>query len=219
MTGLGFDLRYALRQLRKSPGFAAIAIITLALGIGCNSTIFSLVNAFLLRPLPYPEPDKLAVVIRHVEGTSSRTGEFVQEDDPTQDGKTWEEVRDQIPSVHPAAFGGTSGVNLVAGSGSGADVRYVKNMRVSAQYFNVLGIAPILGRSFTQEEDRPNGPNAVILSYALWQSALHGDRDIVGKAVTLKGEPYTVVGILPRDAQVAGYGGVGIDINLRSAIG
>ena len=207
MTKLALDLRYALRQLRKSPGFAAIAIITLALGIGCNSAIFSLVNAFLLRPLPYPEPDKLAVVIRHVEGTSPRTGEFVQDDDPTQDGKTWEEVRDQIPSVHAAVFGGTSGVNLVAGSGPGADVRYVKDMRVSAQYFNVLGIAPILGRSFTQEEDRPNGPNAVILSYALWQSALHGDRDIVGKAVTLKGEPYTVVGILPRDAQVAGYGG------------
>ena len=208
MTGLIQDFRYALRQLRKSPGFAAIAIITLALGIGCNSTIFSLVNAFLLRPLPYPEPDKLAVVIRHVEGTSSRTGEFVQEDDPTQDGKTWEEVRDQIPSVHPAVFGGTSGVNLVAGSAPGADVRYVQDMRVSAQYFNVLGITPILGRSFTEEEDRPNGPNAVILSYALWQSALHGDREIVGKAVTLKGEPYTVVGILPRDAQVAGYGGV-----------
>lgn len=208
MTGLLQNLRYALRQLRKSPGFAAIAIITLALGIGCNSTIFSLVNAFLLRPLPYPEPDRLAVVIRHVEGTSERTGEFVQEDDPTQDGKTWEEVRDQMPSVHAAVFGGTSGVNLVAGSGPGAEVRYVKDMRVSAQYFNVLGIAPILGRSFTQEEDRPNGPNAVILSYALWQSALHGDREIVGKAVTLKGEPYTVVGILPRDAQVPGYGGV-----------
>lgn len=208
MTGLLQNLRYALHQLRKSPGFAAIAIITLALGIGCNSTIFSLVNAFLLRPLPYPEPDKLAVIIRHVEGTSSRTGEFVQEDDPTQDGKTWEEVRDQMPSVHAAVFGGTSGVNLVAGSEPGAEVRYVKDMRVSAQYFKVLGITPLLGRSFTEEEDRPNGPNAVILSYALWQSALHGDRESVGKAVTLKGEPYTVVGILPRDAQVAGYGGV-----------
>ncbi|HLZ42150.1 MAG TPA: ABC transporter permease [Candidatus Sulfotelmatobacter sp.] len=207
MTGLLQNLRYALRQLRKSPGFAAIAILTLALGIGCNSTIFSLVNAFLLRPLPYPEPDKLAVIIRHVEGTSPRSGEFVQDDDPTQDGKTWEEVRDQIPSVHAAVFGGTSGVNLVAGSRPSAEVRYVNDMRVSAQYFNVLGIAPILGRGFTQEEDRPNGPNAVILSYALWQSALHGDREIVGKPVTLKGEPYTVVGVLPRDVQVSAWGG------------
>ena len=204
MNRLMMDLRYALRQLRKSPGFAAIATLTLALGIGANTTIFSLVNAFLLRPLPYPEPDRLAVVIRHVEGISPRTGQFVQDDDPTQDGKTWEQVRDQMPSVRAAVFGGTSGVNLVAGSGSGADLRYVRDMRVSAKYFNVLGIAPSLGRSFTEEEDRPNGPNAVILSYSLWQSALHGDREIVGKTVTLKGEPYTVVGVLPRDAQVTG---------------
>ena len=204
MNRLMMDLRYALRQLRKSPGFAAIATLTLALGIGANTTIFSLVNAFLLRPLPYPEPDRLAVVIRHVEGISPRTGQFVQDDDPTQDGKTWEEVRDQMPSVRAAVFGGTSGVNLVAGSGSGADLRYVRDMRVSAKYFNVLGIAPSLGRSFTEEEDRPNGPNAVILSYSVWQSALHGDREIVGKTVILKGEPYTVVGVLARDAQVTG---------------
>jgi len=204
MTGMAQDLRYALRQLHKSPAFAAIAILTLALGIGANTTIFSLVNGFLLRPLPYPEPDRLAVVIRHAEGISAQTGQFARDDDPTQDGKTWEEVRDQVPSVHAAVFGGTSGVNLVAGSGPGAEIRYVQDMRVSAQYFNVLGIAPILGRSFSAEEDRPSGPNAVILSYALWQSALHGDRDIIGKAITLKGEPYTVVGILPRDAQVTG---------------
>ena len=204
MSGLIQDLRFALRQLHKSPGFAAIGILTLALGIGANTAIFSLVNAFMLRPLPYPEPDRLAVVMRHAEGVSPQTGQFTQDDDPTQDGKTWEEVRDQMPSVHAAIFGGTSGVNLAAGSGQGSELRYVQDMRVSAQYFNVLGIAPILGRSFSEEEDRPNGPNAVILSYALWQSALHGDREIVGKAVTLKGEPYTVVGVLPPDAQVTG---------------
>lgn len=208
MTGLIADLRYALRQLFKSPGFAAVAIVTLALGIGANTTIFSLVNGFLLRPLPYPEPERLAVVIRHVEGISPQTGQFAHDDDPTQDGKTWEEVRDQVPSVQAAVFGGTSGVNLVAGSGPGAEIRYVQDMRVSAQYFNVLGIAPILGRGFSAEEDRPNGPNAVILSYGLWQSALRGDRDIIGKPVTLKGEPYTVVGVLPRDTQVQGYGSV-----------
>src|SRR5579864_7004545 len=204
MTGLTMNLRYALRQLRKNPGFAAICIVTLALGIGANTTIFSLLNAFLLRPLPYPEAERLAVVIRHVEGVSPRTSQFVQDDDPTQDGKTWEEVRDQMPSVQAAVFGGTSGVNLVAGSGPGAEIRYVNDMRVSAQYFNVLGIAPLLGRSFTEDEDRPNGPNAVILSYGLWHSALHGDRQIFGKPVTLKGEPYTVVGVLPSGAQPTG---------------
>jgi predicted permease len=204
MTGLFHDLRYALRQLRKSPGFTAIATITLALGIGANTTIFSMVNGFLLRRLPYPEPDRLAVVMSHVEGVSPSTGQFVQEDDLSQDGKTWEEVRDQMPSVKAAVFAGTSGVNLIAGTGLGSEIRYVQDMRVSADYFNVLGIRPFLGRSFTQEEDRPGGPNAVILSYALWRSAFHADPQEVGKAIMLKGEPYTVVGILPSGAQVTG---------------
>jgi predicted permease len=204
MTRPTVNLRYAFRQLRKNPGFAAISIITLALGIGANTTIFSLLNAFLLRPLPYPEPDRLGVVVRHAEGVSPRTGQFAQDDDPTQDGKTWEEVRDQMPSVHAAVLGGTSGVNFAAGSGADGAIRYVRDMRVSAQYFDLLGIAPLLGRSFTEEEDRPNGPNAVILSYALWQSAMHGQREIVGKAIMLKGEPYNVVGILPPDAKPTG---------------
>jgi predicted permease len=204
MTRLIVNLRYAFRQLRRNPGFAAISIVTLALGIGANTTIFSLLNAFLLRPLPYPEPDRLGVVIRHAEGVSPRTGQFAQDDDPTQDGKTWEEVRDQMPSVRAAVLGGTSGVNLAAGSGADADIRYVRDMRVSAEYFNVLGIAPLLGRSFTEEEDRPNGPNAVILSYALWQSVMHGQREILGKAIMLKGEPYYIVGVLPRDAKPTG---------------
>jgi predicted permease len=204
MRGFASNMRYALRQLRRSPGFATIAIITLALGIGANTTIFSLVNAFLLRPLPYPQPDRLGVVVSHVEGISPSSGQLVQEDNTSQDGKTWEEVRDQIPSAHAAVFAGTSGVNLVAGSGPGAEIRYVQDMRVSSGYFNVLGIPLVLGRGFTQEEDRPGGPNAVIMSYGLWQSAMHGDRQIVGKAVTLKGEPYTVVGVLTPNAQVTG---------------
>lgn len=204
MSGLAQDLRYGVRQLRKNPGFAMIAIITLALGIGANTTIFSLVNAFLLRPLPYPQPERLGVLVRHMEGVSPQSGQFVQEDDPTEDGKTWEEVRDQIPSAHGAVFAGTSGVNLVAGFGPGAEIRYVQDMRVSAGYFEVLGIPLFLGRGFTQEEDRPGGPNAVIVSYSLWQSALHGDREIVGKPLTLKGETHTVVGVLSRAAQVTG---------------
>src|SRR5215469_2026235 len=204
MSGLILNLRYALRQLRKSPGYAAISIVTLALVIGANTAVFTLLNAFLLRPLPYPQPDRLGVVMRHAEGTSPNTGEFTQDDDPTQDGKTWEEVRDQMPSVEAAVFGGTSGVNLVAGSGPGAETRYVHDMRVSAQYFNVLGIPMLLGRTFTYEEDRPNGPNAVILSYGLWHSAMHGDRHVVGKPITVKGEPYTVVGVLPANAQPIG---------------
>ena len=186
------DLRLAVRQLQKNPGFVLAVTLTLALGIGVNTAVFTLVNAFLLRPLPYPEPNRLAVlVVLHQEGISSKSGQFVQDDDTSQDGETWEMVRDNVPAVQAAAFGATSGVNLQAGSTSGTSVRYVQDMRVSAHYFDVLGIQPFLGRGFTEQEDRPNGPNAVILSYALWQSVFHGDPQVLGSEIRLKGEPYT----------------------------
>ena len=198
------DLRLALRQLYRNPGFALAVTLTLALGIGVNAAVFTLVNGFLLRPLPYPEPDRLAVLILHQEGVSPKSGQFVQDDDNSQDGETWEMARDNVPSVQAAIFGGTSGVNLQAASDSGNSVRYVQDMRVSAHYFDVLGIPPFLGRGFSEEEDRPNGPNAVIVTYALWQSVFHGDPQILGKAVNLKGEPYTMVGVLPQRAQPTG---------------
>ncbi len=198
------DLRWAVRQLHKSPGFVLAVTLALALGIGVNTAVFSLVNAFLLRPLPYPEPDRLAVLILHQEGTSSKSGQFVQEDDPSQDGETWELVRDNVPTIQVASFGGTSGINLQAGAASGNGVRYVQDMRVSARYFEVLGIQPFLGRGFTEQEDRPSGPNAVILSYAIWQSVFQGDAQVLGREIRLKGEPYTVVGILSRQAQPTG---------------
>jgi len=198
------DFRFALRQLQKNPGFVLAAALTLALGVGVNTAVFSLVNGFLLRPLPYPEPSRLGVLILHQEGISSKSGQFVEDDDDSQDGQTWEMVRTGVPAVEAASFGGTSGVNLQASSASGTKVRYVQDMRVSADYFDVLGVRPFLGRSFTAEEDRPNGPNAVILSYALWQSALQGDPQVLGKAVILKGEAYTLVGVLPPGAQTTG---------------
>jgi predicted permease len=198
------DVRLALRQLHKNPGFALAITLTLALGVGVNTAVFSLLNGFLLRPLPYPEPDRLAVLVLHQEGVSPKSGQFEHQDDTSQDGETWEMVRDRVPSVRAASFGGTSGVNLQAGSGSGASVSYVQNMRVSAHYFDVLGIQPFLGRGFTDEEDRPNGPSAVILSYALWRSVLQADPQVLGKQVILKGEAHTVVGVLPARAQATG---------------
>ena len=198
------ELRLALRQLRKNPGFGLAVTLTLALGVGVNTAVFSLVNGFLLRPLPYPAPDRLAVLMLHQEGISAKSGQFEHQDDPSQDGETWEMIRDNVPAVQAASFGGTSGVNLQAGSAAGSQVRYVQDMRVSAHYFDVLGIPPFLGRSFTEEEDRPNGPGAVILSYALWQSVFQGDAQVLGKQVMLKGEPHPVVGVLPPRAQPTG---------------
>src|SRR5262249_3450435 len=136
------DLRFAVRQLRKNPGYALAVILMLTLGVGVNTAVFSLVNGFLLRPLPYPEPDRIGVLILHQQGISSRSGQFYQEDSDSQDGETWEMVRDNVPAVQAASFGGTSGVNLQATSASGTSIRYVQNMRVSAHYFDVLGIQP-----------------------------------------------------------------------------
>ena len=201
------DVRFALRQLKQNPGFVLAVTFTLALGVGVNTAVFSLVNAFFLRPLPYPEPDRLAVLILHQEGVS-KSGQFEQQDDPSQDGETWEMVRDNLPAVKAASFGGTSGVNLQSGSSADSNARYVQNMRVSAHYFEVLGIQPFLGRSFTEEEDRPNGPNAVILSHALWRTQFHADATVLGRPVILKGEPYTVVGVLPERAQPTGVADV-----------
>ncbi len=168
MQNFRLDLRYALRQLRKSPGFLLIAVLTLALGIGANTAIFSVVNALMLRPLAYPQPDRLGALITHWSTAKA------SEDDGLE-----------------------GGVNLQAGS----SVQYVKQQRVSSKYFDVLGIPPLIGREFTKEEDLPNGPNVAILSNALWRNTFHSDPHIVGRAILLKGAPYTVVGVLARGAQ------------------
>jgi len=201
MTGYWQSLKYALRQLHKSPGFAAAVVLTLALGIGVNTAVFSLVNGFLLRPLPYPEPDRLGVLMWHRDGFMPNTGKYVTDEDDSHDGDTWNWVRDNVPAVREAAYGLSSGVNLQAGSSPEAGVRYVHEVRVSAHYFDVLGIPMLFGREFTAEEDRQGGPPVVVLSYELWRAAFQGDRQVVGRQIHLKGAPYTVVGVLAPHAQ------------------
>lgn len=187
----GQDLRFAARQLRRSPGFATTVIITLALSVGANTAIFSLVNALLLKSLPYPHPERMGTVYGRVTGphsySDSRSG---------IDGEKWELLRDNVPTLVSAVSGGTSGVNLKAGS----RVQYVRNSRVSARYFDVLALQPVLGRNFSEDEDRPHGPKAAIVSYGLWRNTFGADAGILGQAILLKGEPYTVVGVLPQGA-------------------
>ena len=187
----GQDLRFAARQLRRSPGFATTVIITLALSVGANTAIFSLVNALLLKSLPYPHPERMGTIYGRVTGphsySDSRSG---------IDGEKWELLRDNVPTLVSAVSGGTSGVNLKAGS----RVQYVRNSRVSARYFDVLALQPVLGRNFSEDEDRPHGPKAAILSYGLWRNTFGADPGILGQAILLKGEPYTVVGVLPQSA-------------------
>ncbi len=195
MRGWGQDFKFALRQLRRNPGFTLAVVVTLALGIGVNTAVFSLVNGFLLRPLPYPRADRLGVLLLHTErplGSGKDEGE-----DDSHDRHVWEWVHGNVPAVRVAAYGLATGVNLQAASSHGGATRYVREMRVSAHYFEVLGVSPFLGREFTDEEDLRGGPPAVILGFQLWQSTFQSDPKILGATIHLKGEPYTVVGVLP----------------------
>jgi predicted permease len=185
------DLRYALKQLSKNPGFSIVVVLTLALSIGANTAIFSVVDALLLRPLPYPEPQRLGSLMRRISGPSNSTYPV------NIDGDTWRQFRDNVPAVTAAVASKTGGVNLEGARRA----QYVHGQRVSADYFDVLGLHPMLGRSFTVTEDTASGPSAVVLSYSLFKNTFNADPTIVGQAIRLKGVPYTVIGVLPPGAQ------------------
>jgi predicted permease len=181
------DLRYAARQLRKAPGFTATVLCTLALCIGANTAIYSVVDAVLLRPLPYPEPDRLALMVFDAH---TPKGSWTND---SQDGPTWEAVRDHANLIDAALGGGSQGVNL----SKDGRAEYVKQSRVSAGFFHVMGVPPFLGREFTRAEDTPGGAAVVVLGYNAWQHLFHGDPGAVGKSILLRGEPYTVIGVMP----------------------
>jgi predicted permease len=190
MSGLIQDVRYALRQLRRDPGFSLTVVITLALSIGANTAIFSVVNALLLKSLPYTHPERMGTIYLRV------TGSGFSDERAGIDGEKWELLRDAVPALISAVSGGTSGVNLQASS----RVQYVQDGRISAHYLDVLGLQPLLGRNFSEDEDRPHGPKAAILSYGLWHSVFSADRTALGQPILLRGEPYTLVGVLPQGA-------------------
>jgi hypothetical protein len=145
-------LKFGAHQLRRNPGFTATVIITLALSVGANTAIFSLVNALLLKSLPYPHPERMATIYTRIAGSSGASDER-----HNVNGEQWELLRDNVPAlVSAVSGGGTSGVNLKAGS----HVEYVQDGRVSAHYFDVLALQPILGRGFSEDEDRPRGPKS-----------------------------------------------------------
>ncbi len=182
-------LRFAGRQLQRSPGFTVTVIVTLALSVGANTAIFSLVNALMLKSLPYPHPERMGAIYTRV------TGARAFDERHHLDGEQWELLRDNVPALITAVSGGSTGVNLRAGSRA----LYVHDGRVSAHYFDVLALQPIIGRSFSEEEDRPHGPKAVILSYNVWRN-LGADPSIIGQAILLRSEPCTVIGVLPQGA-------------------
>jgi len=189
LDALGRDLRYALRMLRRSPAFTATAVVTLALVIGGNTAVASLADALLLRPLPYPQADRLAQVVTSFRAPQH---EGIYE---SENGASWEALRDQATAVDVALYAGELGgaVNAVIDQVATT----VHQSRVSAGYFRVLGVGPLIGREFTPDEDRPGGPAVALISYPFWQRHLHGDPTVAGKAILLRGEAHTVVGVMP----------------------
>jgi predicted permease len=183
MGTLWQDIRYGVRMLRKNPGFTGVAVLTLALGIGANTTIFSVVNAVLLKPLPYPEPGQLVQLRADWSGSPSTV----------IGSSTFVEVKAQSQSL--ARIAAYSGGDMTL-TGAGSAERVVAGA-VTADFFPLLGVQPAWGRNFTREEDTPNGPKATILGHGLWQSRFGGDADVLGRTITLNEQRYTVVGILP----------------------
>src|SRR5256886_11197738 len=175
--------KFAFRKLLKNPGFTAVAVLTLALGIGANTAIFSVVNAVLLRPLPYPEPGQLVQLRADRPGSRST---FIG-------SATFVEVKAQSQSL--ARIAAYSGGDMTL-TGAGPAERVVAGA-VTADFFPLLGVQPAVGSHFPQEADTPNGPRAAILGHGLWQSRFGGDPDVLGRTITLNQQSYTVVGILP----------------------
>src|SRR5437879_5418960 len=164
------DLRYALRTLAKSPGFTTVAVLTLALGAGANSLMFSVINAVLLRPLPYPDPDRIVALglVPHDEAAARQVAEVV----PHTAYFAWREGSRSLVTL--AAYR----PDMVDFAGGIAPER-VRGAQVTSNFFSLLGVQPTLGRTFTTDEQVPNGPRVVVLSDGLWQERFGGDRGIV----------------------------------------
>ena len=192
MHNIWQDLKYGFRVLRKNPGFAVGAMVVLALGIGANTAIFSVVNAVLLRPLPYRDPGRIAMIY-HVPPQKSFPGAKIFAVSPANylDWQAQSSVFDAMSIFHPTTM-------TVTGKGQ---PEAVSGMVVSSGFFQVLGTTPIMGRSFTPEEDTDGHGNVVVLSYPFWRSHFGADPKVIGKSLTFNGQPYSIVGVMPAHFQ------------------
>ncbi len=208
MDGLLNDLRYTFRTLRRDAGFATFAILIVGLGIGASSTLFSVVNAMLLQPLPFQEPDRLTWITNHdTGGLSGATTQVNYLLDLQQKARSFSSVGGYF------AFYGVGDVTL---KGDGTAER-LSEVPVTGNFFPVLGIQPVMGRNFTADECKWHGPDAVILSYGFWQRRFAGDPSIVGRKLTLDEKPVSVVGVLPEDFDFSSIFHPGSHIDLFSA--
>lgn len=190
MNKLIQDLRYGVRTLLRRPGFSVIAIATLAIGIGASTTIFTVVNAALLRGLPYRQPDRLYHLWERTPKQDFSKREF-----------SYPDYQDyQQNNVFDGLAGYTGGRAILSGSG---EPESIPAPRVTANFFSVLGVDPIIGRTFQPGEDTPGTPKVTVLTYGLWQRRFGGDPNVIGQVVTINGESHTIVGILPPSFQFA----------------
>jgi putative ABC transport system permease protein len=178
------EIRNGFRTLTKTPGFTAVAVLTLALGIGANTAIFSVVNAVLLQPLSYPNPDRLVELVWTSADGNNDVASIPK-------FNVWRQQTQVFDSVAAYDFAGP-GINLTGGDRP----EQVKGIRVSADYFRVFGAPMAIGRTFTAEEDRPGGPAVAVISNGLWRSRFGGDPGIIDRTIDLGGEAYAVVGVL-----------------------
>ena len=183
------DVRYAFRQLARSPGFAVATILTISLGVGASTAIFGVVNSVLVRPLSYPQAERLVQTEKVTTTGSSYTASIPLFLYWRDHSRTSQDLA--AYSVLPIGF------NLA----ERAIPERIPGLRVSADFFRVLGVAPRLGRNFTKEDDQPGSQRVAILAESLWHRRYNDDREIVGKSIRIDGEPYTVIGVLPSGFQ------------------
>lgn len=189
MNALLNDIRYALRQLRRAPGFACTVIVTLALGIGASTIVFSIVDAVLLRPLPFPRPDRMVELagLESVAGGAARTNNTSY-----PDFFDWREQSKSFQSMASYKSGGFT----ISGAGDGP-ARLVNGIMVSSEFFSTLGVQPLLGRGFRRDEERP-GNRSVVIGNALWQEQFGAQPDALGKTIRMNDEEYSIVGVMPK---------------------
>ena len=188
MISIVRDIRYAARQLRNAPGFTGVAVATLALGIGATVAVFSVVYAVLLKPLPYADPSRLMLVTSAQQGQPSwmSAPDLV---DYRNDNRTFSGIAGYTDITANLTRAGAAPVRLILG-------------RVNANLFDVLGVRAVLGRTFAPDADRPGAPRAVVLAYGTWRDVFAGDTALIGRTITLDGDPFTVIGVVPSWVQI-----------------
>jgi putative ABC transport system permease protein len=183
MLSLAQNLRFALRRLRNNPGFTVVAVLTLALGIGANTAMFSIVNAVLLRPLPYRDPQRLVLLAEHWPQFPRLSLSYLNY-------KDW---RDQSHSFEAVGAVRNNQMTMMGG----ADAERLPSQNVTANLFDLLGVTPELGRGFSDAEDKPGGPPVALISHSLWERRFSSSRGVLSQAITLDNQSYSIIGVMP----------------------